>query len=450
MSRSIFSNGFVTHSGFINWIVMAAMQQIVMQETSPLKATSVPCSIQNELTEGGVHVQIVKFSLTSNTVTYALLGRAVLKTFEHFPNKYSGRGSSPAWGVGVVTQSKCIGVSVGTRLQGYFPMAPWCTLYPSEVDDMGRFEDTAPHRQKLISAYRSYLILPGLIPGKIDEEDLGISGALLFTTGWSIAQQAAALGATSLLLTSASSRTSVTAAFTAKFHKMFAEVIGITSQQNVEFVRRSGLYDLVVTYKEIASLGSRSDRKLAVYDVAGDDAVSAALRTHLGAQAIGWHLVGKTHVAAVKSTAAVDLNGGAKPANFLVFQAMQDAAKAIGEKMPQVLASAQTAFIKVCVHASLYIYFFISICVGCIYTVSKHSLTKPLSSSHSRSHSRILFDSTSGNCLLSRPSTTTEQRQHCTRGTKPCPMRVRLASRTYAVSGPNHLMQTRTLCLCHA
>ena len=414
------------------------MQQVVMRETSPLKAASRPFSILGDLGDGGVRVQIVKFSLTSNTVTYALLGRVVLKTFEHFPCKHADWASSPAWGVGMVTQSKCIGVPVGSRLQGYFPMAPWCTLYPSVVDDKGQFEDTAPHRQKLISAYRSYLILPHLIPGRIDEEDLGISGALLFTTGWSIAQQASALGATSLLLTSASSRTSVTAAFSAKFHKMFPEVIGVTSERNVDSVRESGLYNLVVTYKQIASLGSRSDRKLAVYDVAGNDAVSAALRTHLGAQVIGWYSVGKTHLGAKNVTAQVDLKGGAKPANFLVFQAMQDARKAIGEKMPEMVASAQKAFVKVLCMRVL-----ASICMH-------HNVKSTFLDSKVTCTLAHPFHSTSGNCHRSRRSTTTGLTRHYSLGTKLCPTRARPASRACAASGQTHLKQTRMLRTCHA
>lgn len=329
---------------------VATMQQIVMHETSQLKAAIRPCSAQACLPDGGVHVQIVKFALTSNTVTYALLGRAVLNTFEHFPYKHSEWALSPAWGVGVVTHSKCASVPVGSRLHGYFPMAPWCTMCPSKVDGTEWFEDTAPHRQKLISAYRTYRILPRLIPGKLDAEDLGTADALLFSTGWGIAQQAAALGATTLLLTSASSRTALTAAFSAKHHSMFAEVIGVTSQRNIDFVRRSGLYDLVVTYEQIASQGDRSDRKLVVYDVAGNDSVSAALRIHFGAQVIGWRIVGMTHVGAKKATAGstVDLKGGAKATPFLVFQAMADAAKKIGSNMAKVLASAKQAFVKVC------------------------------------------------------------------------------------------------------
>ena len=86
---------------------------------------------------------------------------------------------------------------------------------------------------------------------------------VLFSTGWGMAMVVANHPAspTALILTSASSRTSRAAAFTAKHHALPMEVIGVTSAGNLEYTKNLGLYSTVITYEEVASLKKQKVRE---------------------------------------------------------------------------------------------------------------------------------------------------------------------------------------------
>ena len=319
---------------------------VVMDERSPLNAT-----IQHDPTDptdlasGQILVHIAKFSLTANTVTYALVGRKQLNTFEHFPVANPRYASTPAWGVGVVTVSKNTGLPIGTRLHGYFPMRKHVVLTPSPVKRK-QFEDTAPHRANSIPAYRTYkLSAQPATAEQMQLENLTITDALLFSTGWGCAQQGLESGANTMLLTSASSRTSLTAAFSAKHARMFREIIGVTSARNVEFVKSTGLYDTVVTYDAISSLGHLPGRTVAVYDMAGNRKAKAELRKQLGAAVLDYGLVGQTTVLNNTGSGRIDLHGGASEAGFLVFHALAAAGIKYGKsQMASMLEEAQMAY----------------------------------------------------------------------------------------------------------
>jgi hypothetical protein len=328
------------------------MSQVVVKETSPLEALSQPSNdISISVRSGEILVHITKLSVTANTVTYSLVGRHSLKTFEHFPVPNPKYASVPAWGVGVVTSSKNASVPVGTRLQGYYPMRKHVILTPSKVKRK-QFEDTASHRAALIPAYRTYRMIQQ--PATKDQEqmeNLLLTDALLFSTGWGCAQQGLEMGGNTILITSASSRTSLTAAFSAQHHKMFQEVIGVTSARNVTFVKSTGLYDTVCTYDDIAgSLGYKDGRKVVVYDMAGNREAKLKIRQHFGEAVVDYASVGQTTVSVNDANPLgrgmpVDANGGAKEKGFLVFHALAAASKKYGQnRMASMLTDAQKAY----------------------------------------------------------------------------------------------------------
>ena len=73
-------------------------------------------------------------------------------------------------------------------------------------------------------------------------------------------------GASSVLISSASSKTSISLAFVVS-KKAQAKAIGLTSARNVDFVKGTGFYDEVVTYDEIGGL--RADVPAVFVDMAG-------------------------------------------------------------------------------------------------------------------------------------------------------------------------------------
>lgn len=71
-----------------------------------------------------------------------------------------------------------------------------------------------------------------------------------------------------------------------------AELVGLTSPRNVEFVEGLGIYARTVAYDAIGSL----DRGPASFvDVAGDGAVRLAIHAHYGDQLVHSMAVGMTH-----------------------------------------------------------------------------------------------------------------------------------------------------------
>eukprot|EP00945_MAST-04E_sp_MAST-4E-sp1_P000793 g793.t1 len=326
------------------------MEQIVVRERSPMKASVKPLS-NIILRDGGVLVHVCKFVLTANTVTYATVGRVMLNTFEHFPYEDKEFASSPAWGYGVIVASRSPFVPVGARIHGYFPMRGYTVLTPTKVK-RGQFEDSAPHRQQLIPAYRTYRVGAPYSVENEDQEDLLNADGLLFSTGWGCAIQGKLKGAESVLFTSASSRTSLCAAFSAKFGKMCKCIIGVTSRRNLHFVRGTGLYDVVVSYEDIFTIDKRGVGSIAIYDMAGNASANMAIRQHFGGQILDWGKVGQTHVSVKHSFPTTPKDGmakfgGAPVEGFLVFIALANASKELGATAVQkMLSEAQAKYVS--------------------------------------------------------------------------------------------------------
>jgi len=332
---------------------MAGLGQVLVEQSNPLHGACVkPCAAPpSDVAEGEVVVHIVKFVLTANTVTYALMGKLPgFATWQHYPYEDPTYAKSPCWGTGVVTVSRCPGVARGSRIHGYFPMSPWCVLQPTGVTAEGAFMDGAVHRTKLLAPYRSYKSRAPTATA--DEEDLRSADALLFGTGWGMAQQAklADVGSRAALLTSASSRTAITAAFSAQYHKIGQKVIGLTSKANEAFVKGTGLYDLVCTYDSVQTLPRE---RVIVFDMAGSPSIQADLRAHYGSNIAMWAGVGNAHVTdgvslgSTKKQGEIELCGGAPSTPFFVFAALKAAGKAYGKAgMQKMLDSATEAYVE--------------------------------------------------------------------------------------------------------
>lgn len=108
------------------------------------------------LQPGEVLLKIGRFSLTTNSITYAAFGDAVMKYWQFFPTGDADWGHMPAWGFADVAASNVEGVAVGERFYGYFPIASHLRMQPVRVTQRG-FYDGGAHRSELVSAYNQYM-----------------------------------------------------------------------------------------------------------------------------------------------------------------------------------------------------------------------------------------------------------------------------------------------------
>ena len=142
--------------------------------------------------------------------------------------------------------------------------------------------------------YQLYTLTAGDDLYRPDTEDVQMLMRPLFTTSFLIDDQLADEGHTArgpILISSASSKTAIATAFRLA-ERDDAEVVGLTSAGNMEFVEGLDIYDRVVSYDEIDSL----ERGPAAYvDISGDGAVRTAVHTHFADDLALSMAVGLTH-----------------------------------------------------------------------------------------------------------------------------------------------------------
>jgi hypothetical protein len=240
------------------------------------------------------------FGLTTNNITYAVMGEA-MSYWGFFPAE-DGWGHMPVWGFADVTASKADGVPEGTRIFGYLPPASHLVVRPDRADPLD-FVDTTPHRAKLPGAYNRYIRVAGLTFYEERNEDQQMLLWPLYFTSFLIddfLDDEGFFGANAAVLSSASSRTASALAYLLE-KRDGMEVVGLTSPRNVDFTESLGVYDRVVPYEELDSL----EREPAVYvDMSGDAKVRSAVHGHWGDEL--------KHSAAVGITHREDLGGGSE------------------------------------------------------------------------------------------------------------------------------------------
>ncbi len=237
---------------------------------------------------GNVVLKIDKFALTANNITYAVAGES-MQYWQFFPTE-EGWGRVPVWGFGTVIASAHPDIQPGERYYGYFPVGSHLTIQ-AETTGQGMV-DVAPHRANLAKVYNQY--------SRAGAEDTLADAAEmvyrpLYMTSFMLADFAANnenFGATDIILTSASSKTSLGLAYL--LHAAGdVRVVGLTSTKNVDFVEGLGCYHQVVTYDDIASLDN--SRASMVIDMAGNGTALAAVHNHFTDQLKYSCLVGATH-----------------------------------------------------------------------------------------------------------------------------------------------------------
>lgn len=245
-----------------------------------------------EPASGQVLFRVDRFAFTANNVSYALAGDA-LGYWRFFPAPGSW-GRLPVMGFGDVVRSRHPEVAEGTRCFGFYPMSRYLVIEPGAAGP-SQIVDAAPHREGLAPAYAQYTPTTGDPLHHPEHEDALMLLRGLFLTSFladDFLAEHGHHGAESVLISSASSKTSIALA-----HQVSkggrARAVGLTSPRNLEFVRKLGCYDAVIPYDELGSLdGSRP----AVYvDMAGSGPIRRAVHGHFGERLRHSCAIGATH-----------------------------------------------------------------------------------------------------------------------------------------------------------
>lgn len=274
---------------------MTSMSQsawrILIQKEAITQATLDEAVKRADISEGQIEVAVKSFALTTNNVTYAVVG-GPFRYWEFYPTGDESLGILPIWGFGEVTASKCAEVPVGEILYGFFPMASHAVLEPAKVSSHSII-DQSPHRRDLALAYNQYQRVREVDAG---EKDYWPIYKPLLTTGFMIADQFEEDGfydAEAVIIASASSKTAIGTAYC--FHQLARRprLIGLTSKGNADFVKSTGLYDDVVLYDDVENMDK--DRPVAFVDMAGNKALVNRIHDHFDAALMFSLLVGVSH-----------------------------------------------------------------------------------------------------------------------------------------------------------
>ncbi|MBK8272977.1 MAG: DUF2855 family protein [Sphingomonadales bacterium] len=269
---------------------MAEAVQILRSDLTRTERQSQPAP---SLGPGSVLLRVESFAVTANNVTYAVMGEG-FGYWNFFPAP-EGWGIVPMWGHAIVEASEHPDIAVGERVYGYLPMASHLRVEPGNISK-GSFSDMAAHRQPMSPVYNQYRRLEGDPTHDPAREAQRMIFQPLFGTSFLIEAMFAKenwFGADTLVMTSASSKTSLALAHVARAKAPQIRRIGLTSAGNCEFVAKSGLYDEVLSVWRDRETGRHNAVSV---DFAGNSSVLRAIHEALGDGLKYSCLVGATHV----------------------------------------------------------------------------------------------------------------------------------------------------------
>ena len=251
------------------------LQQCKLIETQLPDAGALP--------DDALLVKVTRFAFTANNITYAVLGDS-LKYWQLFPAP-QGFGNIPVWGFGEVIASKhpddcrgrngCSAISRWRRISSSRPptSASAACATPPRIGKAWR-RSTTPMRAS--AAIRLSPAGRATIRRCCGRCSCCRSWSTIFSPRTSFTAR------TSVMLSSASSKTAFGLAHLLHAQRNGIKVIGLTSAANADFVRSLGCYDEVVTYDDVTSLPT--DSPVAYVDMAGNSQLRAKLHRHFGEQ----------------------------------------------------------------------------------------------------------------------------------------------------------------------
>lgn len=242
------------------------------------------------LDPGQVSLAVEKFGLTTNNATYARFVEPGFSYWDAFPAP-DGYGRVPVWGFARVVESRHPEIAVGGRFYGFLPMSTHHVVAP-EPTPGGGFADTTPQRHYLPPWYWNFE--PAGEPGERDDRRVILRA--VYPAVFNLAdmlRRRAAEGATTVLVSSASSKVAI--GLVQRLADLGSPLtsIGVTSGGNSAFVERLGLYDTVVTYDALPSLSATGP--VVFVDFTGDSGRLSAVHERLAGELCHTSLVGFTH-----------------------------------------------------------------------------------------------------------------------------------------------------------
>ncbi|WP_439105480.1 DUF2855 family protein [Congregibacter sp.] len=249
-------------------------------------------SLPESLDEGQVLLEVDRFALTANNISYCYVGD-LLGYWRFFPTSDEAWGRVPAMGYATVIGSAHPDVEIGERVWGFFPMSTHLLINAGQANDYN-FCDVSEHREGLAPIYAQFQRASHnpIYETSREEQDSLLRG--LYLTSW-LCEDALFdndfYGAKDCLITSASSKTSIALAHAVQARGALRSV-GFTSARNKAFCEQLGCYDSVITYDDIGSLPVAPAVSV---DMAGDKTVNMALHSHYGDQLRYACLIGATH-----------------------------------------------------------------------------------------------------------------------------------------------------------
>ena len=273
-----------------------------------------------QLSPGELLLRTSCVALSANNITYAVLG-VRMGYWQFFPiaageSDTSGYGRLPVWGFADVLYSAHPEIMVGERIYGYLPLSTHLKVIAGRVSARG-FIDASPHRAALPAVYQQYRRCaqdPNYAPGR--EALQAILLPLLFTAFLLCDEINARIpsGKSTVLLTSASSKTALATAFLLQaIRPAECELIGLTSAKHMDFVRARGCFDRVLDYRDVANLAS--ERSCIAVDFSGNLALMADIHRHCRALQHSLR-IGVTHWQDAASGAVKGVLNGPKPELF--------------------------------------------------------------------------------------------------------------------------------------
>lgn len=255
---------------------------------------------ETPLANGEIEVAPALVAVTANNVTYAALGEPMGLLgpdagYWDFFGPRDAPGRLPVWGFARVTRSAHSDFEEGDEFYGYYALASHTRLLPVRVSDNG-FADASPHRAHLPPLYNQYQAVGMLGDYDPADRELWPIYRPLYLTGWLIADQMADEndhGVSSVLVTSASSKTAMSFAHAFRERADRPELVGLTSAGTVGFLQQTGLYDRIVTYDALESLDPAVPT--ALIDIAGDAGIAASVSSHFCVTLKLNLVVGATH-----------------------------------------------------------------------------------------------------------------------------------------------------------
>jgi hypothetical protein len=309
-----------------------------------LSATRLVESPLRDPDEDEALLEIERFGLSSNNITYALTG-STLRYWDFFPAE-PGWGRVPVWGFARVVAGATDGLEEGTRVFGFLPMATHLVVRPARIDGAG-FVDAADHRRALAPAYNLYRAA-ATDPGyRADREDEQILLRPLFFLAFVLDDfiaEHAAFGADTIVISSASSKAALGTAFLLARREL--TVIGLTSPRRAETLERLGVYDRVAAYDALDGL---EPADVVFLDLAGDEQVRGAVHHRYGDRLRHSAAVGATHGDRRPGSDGGARLPGASPASFFAPDRIRLRARQWGrDGLDARLAESWNAFVAWC------------------------------------------------------------------------------------------------------